>query len=94
MQAYLDIFSADSVRALFADREFGMGKLLEFLDENNIPFIIRLKENRYLQPTDQPGAWRLKTLFQHHRAGRSVRLQGHLRGCRYTPAAHSGKTPR
>jgi len=80
IQAYLDIFPADSVRALLADREFGMGKLLEFLDENNIPFIIRLKENRYLQPTDQPGAWRLKTLLRHHRAGRVVHLQGYLQG--------------
>ena len=80
MQAYLAIFPADSVRALLADRELGMGKFLEFLDENNVSFIIRLKENRYFQSTDQPGAWRLKTLLRHHRAGRVVRLQGHLHG--------------
>ena len=89
MQAYLDIFPADSVRALLADREFGMGKLLEFLDGNNIPFIIRLKENRYFQPTDQPGAWRLRPCCGITEQAGSCTCRGICR-----VAAHSGKTAR
>ncbi len=75
LRSYLRIFSVGSIRAVLADREFAMNKLLEFMDENTIPFIVRLKANRYVLPQETKGAWRLQTLLRHQR-----RRQWHQRG--------------
>jgi hypothetical protein len=43
MRRYLAIFGAASIRLLLADREFVGRTWMDFLNENNIPFAIRMK---------------------------------------------------
>ena len=45
MTRYLAHFPASSVRLLLADREFVGAEWLRFLNDNNIPFAIRLRED-------------------------------------------------
>jgi len=45
MKRYLRLFGASSIRALLADREFVGADWMNFLNKNNIPFVIRLKED-------------------------------------------------
>ena len=44
MRRYLALFRAASIRLLLADREFVGRTWLKFLDDNDIPFAIRLRE--------------------------------------------------
>lgn len=45
MRRYLACFPPTTIRTLLADREFVGAEWLNFLNENNIPFAIRLREN-------------------------------------------------
>jgi hypothetical protein len=49
MRRYLAHFPASSVRLLLADREFIGAEWLEFLNDNSIPFAIRLREDRFAE---------------------------------------------
>lgn len=53
MRRYLAHFPASTIRCLLADREFVGADWLKFLNDNNIPFAIRLREN--LRVTDEDG---------------------------------------
>jgi hypothetical protein len=53
MRRYLARFSADSIRILLGDREFIGAEWLKFLNDNNIPFVIRLRGD--LRVTDEAG---------------------------------------
>lgn len=53
MQRYLAVFPVSSVRYLLADREFVGREWLAFLNENNIPFAIRLKGDLRLATPDR-----------------------------------------
>jgi hypothetical protein len=53
MRRYLAQFSASTIRLLVADREFVGADWLKFLNDNNIPFAIRLREN--LRVTTEDG---------------------------------------
>jgi hypothetical protein len=66
MRRYLAIFGAASIRLLLADREFVGGTWMDFLNENNIPFAIRMKEKLRVTTED----------------GRSLSLGSLLRKCR------------
>ena len=66
MRRYLAIFGAASVRLLLADREFVGLAWMKFLNENNIPFAIRLKEKLIVTTED----------------GRRLALGSVLRKCR------------
>jgi hypothetical protein len=66
MRRYLSIFGAASVRLLLADREFIGLAWMSFLNENNIPFAIRVKEKLIVTTED----------------GRSLALGSLLRKCR------------
>ena len=44
MRRYLAIFGASSIKFLLADREFIGAEWFNFLNDNNIPFAIRIKE--------------------------------------------------
>ena len=52
LERYVHLFGASSIKALLADREFIGTEWIEFLNENNIPFVIRLKENMRFQCED------------------------------------------
>lgn len=45
MERYLALFGAASIQWLLADREFVGSRWMDFLNENKIPFAIRVKEN-------------------------------------------------
>lgn len=52
MDRYLRLFGASSIRALLADREFVGAKWMTFLNKNNVPFVIRLKEDMLIHLAD------------------------------------------
>jgi Transposase DDE domain len=66
MRRYLAIFGAASIRLLLADREFVGRAWMNFLNENNIPFAIRMKEKLIVTTED----------------GRRLALGSALRKCR------------
>ena len=66
MRRYLAIFGAASVRLLLADREFIGLEWMDFLNKNNIPFAIRMKEKLIVATED----------------GRRLALGSLLRKCR------------
>lgn len=66
IRRYLAIFGAASVEYLLADREFVGVRWLGFLNENNVPFAIRLKGKLVVTTED----------------GRRLRLDSILRTCR------------
>jgi len=67
MQRYLDLFGAQSIELLLADREFIGAGWLEFLCKNNIPFAIRVKENMTLTVEGAPRSF--ASLLRRHRRG-------------------------
>lgn len=52
MERYLRLFGAPSIKALLADREFVGADWMHFLNKNNIPFVIRVKEDMLIHLTD------------------------------------------
>ena len=68
MERYLRLFGAPSIRALLADREFVGAEWMDFLNKNNIPFVIRLKEDMLIRLVD--GTQRqFRTLLRKPRRG-------------------------
>jgi len=49
MRRYLAHFPVASIRLLLGDREFIGAEWLKFLNDNNIPFAIRLREDRFAE---------------------------------------------
>jgi len=68
MRRYLAHFPVASIRLLLGDREFVGAEWLKFLNDNNIPFAIRLRGD--LRVTDEAGH-ELTLHARLHRAGRS-----------------------
>jgi hypothetical protein len=66
IRRYLALFGAASVELLLADREFVGVRWLGFLNDNNIPFVVRLKGKLVVTTED----------------GRRLRLDSLLRTCR------------
>ncbi|MER8403072.1 IS4 family transposase [Mesorhizobium sp. M0306] len=75
---YLSLFPAASIRCLLADREFIGAECMDFLNENNIPFAIRVKVDMTVTLEDGR-AWSLATLLRRRRA-RCATLVGHING--------------
>ena len=93
LRRYLALFGAGSVRALLADREFIGAEWLEFLNDNNVPFVIRLKETMHIR-LDDGSLRQFRSLLRKYRHGS---WEGWLKGMQATPgnrlrfaAAHSG----
>ena len=68
MRRYLRLFGACSIDALLADREFIGTEWLECLNENNIPFVVRLRENMHLC-TEDGRLHQFRTLLRKSRQG-------------------------
>jgi hypothetical protein len=67
LRRYLALFPASSIKCLFADREFIGAQWMDFLNQNNIPFVIRMKAD--MSVTLQGGqTCSLKTLLTRKRA--------------------------
>ncbi len=71
MRRYLALFPVASIECLFADREFIGASWMDFLNQNNIPFVIRVKAD--MNVTLQTGqTCSLKTLLTRKRARRAT----------------------
>ena len=68
MQRYLRLFGVLSIDALLADREFIGSEWFEFLCDNNVPFVIRLREDMWVQLEDG-GCHRFTSLLRKRRHG-------------------------
>ena len=74
MQRYLAHFAPSTIRLLLADREFVGAEWLKFLNDNNMPFAIRLREN--LRVTDEDGHdLTLRARLRRGRGSRSFRAR-------------------
>jgi hypothetical protein len=71
MKRYLALFGAQSIQWLLADREFVGSRWMNFLNENNIPFAIRVKESLSII-LENGKVCSLKTLLRNRRARRVV----------------------
>lgn len=80
MRRYLALFPSESIELLLADREFIGTRWMDFLNENNIPFVIRVKDDMTITLNDGH-TWSLTTLFRKKRlGGLPRRWQGRLNG--------------
>lgn len=78
MRRYLALFGAASIRCLIADRKFIGVEWMDFLNQNNIPFAIRVRVD--MTVTLQDGrTWSLATLLRrrHARHGKLI-CQGRI----------------
>jgi len=75
MRRYLAQFPVSTIRLLLADREFVGAEWLKFLNDNNIPFAIRLRED--LRVTTEDGC-ELTLHARLRRAGRTRFFQARL----------------
>ena len=69
MRRYLRLFEVSSIDALLADREFVGARWLEFLNENNVPFVVRLRENLQVRTEDDGMPRLFRTLVHKSRRG-------------------------
>lgn len=67
MRRYLSLFPAASICCLLADREFIGAQWMDFLNENSIPFAIRVKVDMTVT-LDDGRPWSLATLLRRRRA--------------------------
>ena len=81
MKRYLRVFGASLVEALLADREFVGEEWLLYLIENNIPFVIRLREDMYIE-TEDGQRFQFRSLLRKRRKGKWT---GWLPGMARTP---------
>ena len=69
MRRYLRLFEVSSIDALLADREFVGARWLEFLNENNVPFVVRLRENLQVRTEDDGMPRLFRTLVHKSQRG-------------------------
>lgn len=84
IQKFVDVFGADRIRSLMADREFVGQKWLCFLYDQRIPFYIRMKKNRLVEwgEEDKPLAF----FFQHLKTGERRLLYKEIKGMKLSLA--------
>ena len=66
MQKFINLFGVDRINAFTADREFIGKEWFEWLNENNIPFVIRIRNNSLINDTHLDSR-NVNELFQHVR---------------------------
>ncbi len=72
MDRYLKSFGAASIKMLLADREFIGGAWLRYLTQNNVPFVIRVREGMTVI-TEDGRRFSLASLLRRDRGKRSFR---------------------
>ena len=82
IEQYLRIFKVSSIKALLADREFVGNEWINYLVEKTVPFVIRLREDMYIE-TDDEQRFQFREFFQgkHRRRGK---WKGWLSGMAHT----------
>jgi len=81
IERYLALFGASSIQILLADREFIGAQWMRFLNKNNVPFAIRIKEDMLVSLEDA-GLRQFRTLLRKRRSGV---WQGWLTGMEMMP---------
>ncbi len=66
MEQFISLFGVERIKALTADREFIGKEWFEWLMQNEIPFVIRIRNNLLLDQ-DQLGTRTIEELFAHVR---------------------------
>lgn len=88
MRRYLALFDAASITMLLADREFIGAEWMDFLSENNIKFVIRIKIDMTIT-LDNGQTWSFASLLRRKRARTAPAIgQGHINGTS-DPAKHA-----
>ena len=78
LQVFIDIFSAQRISALTADREFIGKAWIDYLIKHNISFFIRIKENRLVEWGEEMR--HIAVFFQHLKVGKKRHIQFNLDG--------------
>jgi hypothetical protein len=67
---FIKVFGIEKIGALTADREFIGHTWIDFLSQKNIPFFIRIKDNRLMELMGLKGyTFPVKALFEHLKTG-------------------------
>ena len=79
---FIEAFGVEQISSLTADREFIGKPWIDFLSQKNIPFYIRIKDNRLMELMGLKGyTFPVKALFEHLKTGQkhhvSYALGGH-----------------
>ena len=69
IERYLRVFGASSIEALLADREFVGDEWMTYLIEKNVPFVIRLREDMYIETEDRR-PFQFRALLRKRRKGK------------------------
>jgi hypothetical protein len=78
LQIFIDVFGAQRIAALTADREFIGKAWIDYLIKYNIPFYIRIKENRLVEWGEEMR--HIAVFFQHLKIGKKRHIQFNLDG--------------
>lgn len=78
LQIFIDIFGAQRIAALTADREFIGKSWVDYLIKHKIPFFIRIKENRLVEWESEMK--HISVFFQHLRVREKRHIQFNLDG--------------
>ena len=91
IERYLAHFPASTIGVLLADREFIGADWLKFLNDNNIPFAIRLREDLRVTDRGRPRAHPLRPPAPR-RGGPGSSAAGSARATTPRPATHRSRT--
>jgi hypothetical protein len=75
MKRFIDVFGKDCIKVVLADREFVGKKWFSYLKDEQIQFLIRIKENTKVSNTRVQGS-NVKKLFSNLGVGMQQRLEG------------------
>jgi hypothetical protein len=89
LQKFVDVFDADRIHSLMADREFIGQKWLNFLATRNIPFYVRMKKNRHVEWGEENKP--LEFFFHHLKIGERRLVYKELQGMKVVIAGTRSK---
>jgi hypothetical protein len=78
LQIFIDIFGVQRIAALTADREYIGYEWVDYLIKNNVPFFIRIKENRLVEWGE--GMRHIAVFFQHLKIKQKRHIQFNMDG--------------
>jgi transposase len=82
LESFIKIFGKDRIKALTADREFIGEVWLKYLDNEKIPYVIRLKENGQLMAAKNGVMKKISEIFCSLSPGEVVNLRRKIGACK------------
>lgn len=76
MESVVSLMGRERIECLLADREFGNGNFIKWLQINHIKYCLRLRENLYMRRDGQKKGRKLRDVLSALRTGDSVVLNG------------------